>query len=336
MDCFGNIFHKKMRLLAHLGGIQRAQEVYNSKSLYCLEWQLRRELEEVLHHEELLWLQKSRKEWLSSGDRNTTFFYRKTITRRKKNQIIPIQDDSCQWLYNSDDIKKHVVEFFSALYTSDKSGSHPYALTSCFPPIDTDMLHMLQAPIDDNEVRSTIFNMKPLKVPGVDGLHAAFYQSQWSTVGPSVCSFIKNIFENKHIPREINRTLLVLIPKVANPLNLKMYRPISLCTVIYKTVTKLIANRLQTILSHVIGPHQTSFVPGRHIIENIVVGQEVIHSMRRKSGRRGYMAIKMDLEKAYDRLSWSFIFDTLNETGLPLELIQVTIECITTAQMNVL
>ncbi|KAH9751354.1 putative ribonuclease H protein [Citrus sinensis] len=177
------------------------------------------------------------------------------------------------------------------------------ALTGCFPPIDIDMLHMLQAPIDDNEVRSTIFSMKPLKAPGVDGLHAVFYQSQWSIVGPSVCSFIKNIFENKHIPREINRTLLVFIPKVANPLNLKIYRPISLCTVIYKTLTKLIANRLQTILPHVIGPRQTSFVPGRHIIENIVVAQEVIHSMRRKSGRRGYMAIKVDLEKAYDRLS---------------------------------
>ncbi|XP_052289997.1 uncharacterized protein LOC127899892 [Citrus sinensis] len=61
-DCFGNIFHKKMRLLARLGGIQRALEVYDSKSLHRLEWKLRREPEEVLHHEELLWLQKSRKE----------------------------------------------------------------------------------------------------------------------------------------------------------------------------------------------------------------------------------------------------------------------------------
>ena len=51
------------------------------------------------------------------------------------------------------------------------SGSHPYVLTGCFPPINTYMLHMLQAPIDDNEVRSTIFNMKPLKALGVDGLY---------------------------------------------------------------------------------------------------------------------------------------------------------------------
>ena len=102
--------------------------------------------------------------------------------------------------------------------------------------------------------------MKPLKALRVDGLYTVFCQSQWSVVGPSVCCFIKNIFVNKHIPMEINRNLLLLIPKADNPLNLKMYRPISLCTMVYKTMTKLPANRLQTILPYVIGPHQTSFV----------------------------------------------------------------------------
>lgn len=118
-DCFANIFCKKKRLLACLGGIQSALEDYDSISLHHLEWKLRRELEEVLNHEELLWLQKSQKEWLSSGDRNTTFFHWKTITRRKKNQITVIQDVTGHWLYNSDDITKHTVEFFSSLYTLD-------------------------------------------------------------------------------------------------------------------------------------------------------------------------------------------------------------------------
>ena len=71
----------------------------------------------------------------------------------------------------------------------------------------------------------------------------------------------------------------------------------------YKTVTKIIANRLQTLLPELIGPHQTSFVPGRHIIDNIVVDQKVVHSMRKKMGKKGFMAIKVDLEKAYDHLN---------------------------------
>lgn len=124
---------------------------------------------------------------------------------------------------------------------------------------------------DDIEIRITIFSITPLKAPGTDGLHAIFYQSQWDIVGPSFCRFIKDIFSCGKVPEEINTTLLVLVPKNDNPTSLKMFRPISLCTVAYKTVTKIIANRLQMLLSQLIGPHQTSFVPGRHIVENVII-----------------------------------------------------------------
>ncbi|KAH9750393.1 putative ribonuclease H protein [Citrus sinensis] len=115
-----------------------------------------------------------------------------------------------------------------------------------------------------------------------------------------------------------------------------MFRPISLCTVAYKTVTKIIANRLQALLPELIGPQQTSFVPGRHIVDNIVIAQEVVHSMPKKTGKRGLMAIKVDLQKAYDRLNWSFIFETLQQTGLPIHLSRLIMECVTSASMNIL
>ena len=86
-------------------------------------------------------------------------------------------------------------------------------------------------------------------------------------------------------------------------MSFKLYRPISLCTMFYKTMTKIIVNRLQVLLPDLIGPHQTSFVPGQHITENIIIAQEVVHSMRRKMGKKCFMAIKVNLEKAYDRLS---------------------------------
>ena len=91
-------------------------------------------------------------------------------------------------------------------------------------------------------------------------------------------------------------------------------------------MTKIIANRLQAVLPEIIGPHQTSFVLGRHIIDNIVVAQEVVHSMCRKTGKKGLMAIKFDLEKVYDRLNWSFIFDTLQQIGLLIHLSRLIME----------
>lgn len=82
-----------------------------------------------------------------------------------------------------------------------------------------------------------------------------------------------------------------------------MFGPISLCTVACKTVTKIIANCLQALLPNLIGPNLTSFVHRGHIVDNIVVAQEMVNPMRRKTGKKGFMAIKVNLEKAYDRLN---------------------------------
>ena len=99
------------------------------------------------------------------------------------------------------------------------------------------------------------------------------------------------------LPTSLNNTLLVLIPKVQNLEQVKHFRPISLCNVIYKTITKTLVNRLKNILPDIIAPTQCNFVPGRQISDNIVIFQEVIHSMQGKRAGKGMMVVKIDLEK---------------------------------------
>ena len=89
-------------------------------------------------------------------------------------------------------------------------------------------------------------------------------------------------------------------------------------------------------MPNLIGQFQCSFVPGRQSADNILVAQEIIHSMRKKKGDTGFMAIKVDLEKAYDRLSWSFIQDTLRDVGIPENLVEVICWCITSSSMQIL
>ena len=115
-----------------------------------------------------------------------------------------------------------------------------------------------------------------------------------------------------------------------------MFRPISLCTVAYKTVTKIIANHLQVLLPNLISPQPISFVPDRHIVNNIVIAQEVVHSMHKKIGKKWLMTIKVDLEKAYDRLNWYFIFYTLQQTGLRIHFSRLIMECVNSCSMNIL
>ena len=118
-----------------------------------------------------------------------------------------------------------------------------------------------------------------------------------------MCRYIREVFAGNTDLARINQSYLVLIPKVHMPEKLQQFRPIGLCNVIFKVVTKVIVGRLKLLMPNLISEVQSSFVPGRQITDNIIVAQEIIHSMRKMKGRRGFMAIKVDFEKAYDRLS---------------------------------
>lgn len=99
-------------------------------------------------------------------------------------------------------------------------------------------------------------------------MQAIFYQKYWHTVGKFVCDFVMDCFHNTKVPNTINKTLIVLIPKVDNPENIK---PISLCNVSYKIISKLIVGRLRPLFDKLICPNQSSFIPGRNTIDNIII-----------------------------------------------------------------
>ncbi|GMI70747.1 hypothetical protein HRI_000744000 [Hibiscus trionum] len=144
--------------------------------------------------------------------------------------------------------------------------------------------------------------MAPLKSPGIGGLYAHFFQHNWNVVGPSICVMIQGLFNGEFLDPEFNKTAIVLIPKLTFHETFTDFRPISLYSVIYKIITKLIVHHLQPLMSSLIGPTQTSFIKGRNVAENIIINQEVIHSVESKNGLTGWMAIKFDLQKAFDRL----------------------------------
>ncbi|CAL1406507.1 unnamed protein product [Linum trigynum] len=152
--------------------------------------------------------------------------------------------------------------------------------------------------------------MGAFKAPRKDGFQSLFYQKCWETVGNSLVEFVIACFSQPEIIRAVNETLLVLIPKKESLDSLNMFRLISLCNAAYKTVAKCVVQRIQPLMRHLVHPTQTSFVPGCHISSNIIIVQEVVHSMGLKKGQKGQMILNVDLAKAYDRPSWEFIRDT--------------------------
>ena len=143
--------------------------------------------------------------------------------------------------------------------------------------------------------------------PGPDGMSPVFFQKYWDIVGPNVIGCVLNILRTGVIPNGLNDTFICLIPKVNCPQKMTEFRPISLCNVVYKLVSKVLANRLKKILPDVISDAQSAFVPGRQITDNVLVAFEVMHCInQRRKGKKGLMAIKLDMSKAYDRV-WAII-----------------------------
>ena len=125
-----------------------------------------------------------------------------------------------------------------------------------------------------------------------------------------------DFLNNDNMLPEINDTNIVFIPKVKVLEKMFDFRSISLCNVIYKIISKVLANMLKQVLPHIISPTQSAFVPGRLITDIVLVAYETLHTMHaRQKGKKGSLALKLDISKAYDRVKWQFLQKIMEKMG---------------------
>lgn len=174
----------------------------------------------------------------------------------------------------------------------------------------------LLAPYTPDDVLKVVKSIGDLKASGPDGLHALFYKKYWHIVGDEITQEVFMTINSGVVPKEWNDTTVVLIPKVDSPEVITQYRPISLCNVIYKILSKMLVARLKVILPEIISPTQSAFVPGRLITDNVLVDYECVHKIKnKKEGQTGLCAVKLDMQKAYDRVEWIFLRNTMTKLG---------------------
>ncbi|CAN1177927.1 LINE-1 retrotransposable element ORF2 protein [Linum perenne] len=331
---FGNIFRRKKRLTEELKRAENRCVLFPSQANAEEEARVRAKLESVLWQEESLWLQKSRAKWVTDGDRNTKLFHLSTLRRRAFNRINRLRNADGVWVESQPELLSLAMSYYKEFYTS--SGNPAANLQGFSAKIPADASDDLGKDITAEEVALAIKSIGALKAPGKDGFCPIFFQRCWQTVGPDFCSFISNCFRRPELIAGINETLITLIPKIHGPITMSDFRPISLCNVGYKSLTKCIANRLKGFMGGLTHPSQTSFVPGRHITDNILIVQEVVHSLSRRKGKNASMVIKVDLSKAYDKIEWSFVRDTLEHVDLPHNLIEVIMKCVSSPTFQIL
>lgn len=240
------------------------------------------------------------------------------------------------WEEDQETLKNMVRNHFIDLFHETERDREQLVGWNTYPTTQETHHAELRARVTLEEVKRAIFDMGPHKAPGEDGFPAYFFQQYQDLTATSLLQFIHHIWETPESIVEVNNTLLVLIPKVDNSEFVTQFKPIALCNVAYKLITKVIVNWIKPHLNGMISPYQSSFIPGRTIHHNIIIAQEMVHAMNKMTEKKEFMSIKIDLEKAYDRVNWNFVITCLEECWFPPELINIIKHCLCSSSFKIL
>jgi hypothetical protein len=330
---FGNIKSKLDRTLFLLDEVQQAPP---SDANLAKELHLQSLLDDYLLQEESLWKTKSWELWLTAADLNTRFFHTSTLLRRRRNSISLLQTPGGGWISDRTDIGLAFVAHFKNLFTSTNPVFSPELVDLFHPVISEFDINLLCALPNENEIFDSLLSLGKEKAPGPDGFTALFYVKYWDCIKTTVLLAVGNFFASNSLLRSQNHTFIALIPKKLGASAVNHFRPISLYNIIYKIISKLLANRLKPLLSKIISPFQTAFVPGRHIHDNSILFHEMLHSLKNKRGRGGLMAVNIDMEKAFDKMEWGFLVLIMEKLGFhPIWINWIRI-CISTSSFSIL
>ena len=312
-ECFGNVrkeLDKKRKELA------RAEKLALQTEGSVRLVQIQNEINVLMGKEERMWRQRSRASYLKDGDRNTCFFHCKATQRKRRNHISGIRNQVDVWCTEQSQISDMFLGYYNQLFTSSNPIEMAAEIDSIPSMVIEEMNGILISEFQPWEIDNALKQMAPLKAPGPDGMPPLFYQNFWDLVRGDVSGSILNFLNSGSLPSPLNHTFVTLISKTKNPERVTEFRPISLCNVLYKIFSKVLANRLKKVLPHIISEHQSAFIKGRLITDNILVAYETFHYMKNHNSRKsGYMALKLDMSKAYDRVEWSFLKDVMVQMG---------------------
>ena len=298
--------------------------------------ELKKQYNELLHSHEVYWKQRAKTLWLKEGDMNSRFFHATASMRKKKNTIEKLRNDQGMWCSNPCELDDLITKHFKNLFSSGGCVCEP--VLSCIESRIT-ALHnqLLLEPFTAIDVKDALFSMHPDKSPGPDGMNPAFYQKFWHIVGNDVTDVCLSYIVHRAFPVGLNDTLIALIPKKLQPESLSDMRPIALCNVLYKIIAKMLANRMKLGLDSIISESQSAFVPGRAITDNILISTEIVHYLKRKKqGKVGIAALKIDMSKAYDRIEWDFLKLMMLRMGFAEDWVKLIMLCVSTVSYQVI
>lgn len=273
---------------------------------------------------------------MQDGDKNTEFFHASVNSTRSKNNLQCLVDDYGEDHFSDKEKGEVAIQFFNQLFKSSNLLEASDLLANFQPRVSSEINADLSKFPSIDEIRAATFSINSDSAPVPDGLTGFFFKKYWEIIKYLVISEVQSFFKTGILPKEWNHTNLCLIPKIQAATKMTDLRPISLCSVLYKIVSKILVNRLKRHLPKLISPTQAAFVSERMISDNILIAHEAIHSLHsHQNFSKSSMLLKTDMSKA-DRLEWTFLKGILQVMGFSPIWITWIMGCVTSVSYSVL
>lgn len=285
--------------------------------------------------ERSFYVQKAKCLYIRDGDRSTKFYHSMTKRNAKRNYIASILRSDGTPTSSTSEVLEEFVTFYKDLLGSRTECQALDESVFNFGPCVDDATHaQLLADVTEEEIRGAIFSIPDDKASGPDGYSSQFFKRTWPTVGPLVVGAVQEFFQSGKLLKQLNATILNMIPKSAQTQSVGDFRPIACCNVIYKVVSKILSSRIASVLETIVDKAQSAFIEGRLISDNIHLAEQFLHQYERKNVSPRCL-LKIDIRKAYDSVDWGFIDAVMRGLNFPDHFCGWIRECVTSPHYTI-
>lgn len=278
------------------------------------------------------WQQRARIDWLQDGGKKTSLFHAKATARQARNFIKALKDQEGRCHTHDQELGNILNSYFKDLFTTGPFNTHLLVYLS-FNTLSSTDCDLLTAPFSREEIYQTLHQLGKWKSPGSDDLPIGFYVDNWDLINNFVYDTILGILSGQVSIEKFNYTDLILFPKGKTQSIPVDYRPIGLCNVIYKIMSKTLSNRLPGVLPSLISLFRSAFIKGRTATDGPLVGMEILHHISKSSSNP--ITLKLDLSKAFDRIEWNVLLYVLRRMQFPESFINIIHQCISTSHIAI-
>ena len=293
---------------------KKAESVLLTQEEIDFRWFCRNKLSTLMREEEIKWYQRAKTKDILEGDSNTKYFHLVANGKHRKTRIFQLQDGD-QLINGDANLKSYITTYYKGLFGPPDDSDLQFDENNFvdIPQVSQLENEALIQEFTEKEIKEAIFQMEHNKAPSPDGFPAEFYQVFWDVIKDDMLDLFRDFHNGTLSLFSLNFSTIILLPKCAEAMKIQQYRPICLLNVSFKIFTKVATNRIMSVAQKVISPTQTAFIPGRNIMEGVVILHETMHELHRKN--KSAVIFKIDFEKAYDNVKWSFVQQTFRMKG---------------------